>query len=141
MKKDTALFLALTLAIGSVAGSLFFSNFLKLPPCDLCWYQRIFMFPMAIILSVGFLTEDKKVHLYSLPLLGIGWVISAYHNLLYYKFITPVITPCTGGVSCTERQLDLFGFLSIPLMSLISFSILFILISLHMYQGRKNETR
>lgn len=141
MKKDTYLFLALALAIGSVAGSLFFSNFLKLPPCDLCWYQRIFMFPLAVILAVGFLTEDKKVHLYSLPLIGIGAVISIYHNLLYYNIITPTITPCTGGVSCTERQLDLFGFLSIPLMSLISFSILFILISIHTYQGKQNETR
>ncbi len=99
------------------------------------------MFPLIIILGVGYLLNDKKVHFYSLPLVVIGWAIALYHNLLYYKLIMPEFTPCTGGVSCTERQLDLFGFLSIPLMSLLSFSVLFILIILHYKQRETDETR
>lgn len=125
------LYLSWLLATVSTASSLFLSNFMKLPPCDLCWYQRIFMFPLVAILWVGFSLEDKKIHLYALPLIIMGWLIAAYHNLLYYKWISPTLSPCTSGVSCTERQLDLLGFISIPLMSFFGFSFLFILILLH----------
>lgn len=133
------LYLAWMAALISMAGSLFFSNILKLPPCDLCWYQRAFMFPLVFVLATGFLSKDSHSHLYSLPLTLTGWLIAAYHNLLYYKWITPTLTPCTSGVSCTERQLDLFGFLSIPLMSLISFSIILIFIGLHLKNSRKRN--
>lgn len=139
-EKSQFLYFAWMLALLSTAGSFFFSLVLKLPPCDLCWYQRIFMFPLVFILGAGFLLKDHKIHIYALPLILVGWLISVYHNLLYYKFITPTITPCTSGISCTERQLDLFGFLSIPLMSFLSFSVLFILMFIHYKQGKQRET-
>lgn len=141
MPKDLFLYLSWFIAISSTAGSFFFSIFMKLPPCDLCWYQRIFMFPLVFILAVGFLTNDKNVAKYSLPLIVTGWIIAAYHNLIYYKFIATQIVPCTGGVSCTERQLDLFGFLSIPLMSLFSFTLLLILMSTYFKKGFQNEAK
>lgn len=136
--KNLYLYLAWLMASVSTAGSLFLSYFMKLPPCDLCWYQRIFMFPLVFILWIGYSHEDKKVHLYSLPLIVVGWLIAAYHNLIYYKIMASEIIPCTSGISCTERQLNLFGFISIPLMSLVGFSILFILIYLHIKQQDKN---
>lgn len=141
MKKDLYLYLAWLMACVSVAGSFFFSNYLKLPPCSLCWYQRIFMFPLVVVLGVGYLTQDKKNHFYSLPLISVGWLIAFYHNLIYYKFMDGELVPCTGGVSCTERQLDLFGFLSIPLMSFISFTILLILVYLNLKKGNSHETK
>ena len=137
MSHNRYLYLAWALSLVATMGSLFLSYFMKLPPCDLCWYQRIFMFPLVMILWVGFSKEDQNIHLYSLPLIIVGLLIAIYHNLLYYKLITPSITPCTSGVSCTERQLDLFGFLSIPLMSLIGFLVLLTLILLHKSNSKK----
>lgn len=143
--RTSFLYIAWLTALISTLGSLFFSIFLKLPPCDLCWYQRIFMFPLVIVLGVGYLKEDKYIQLYSLPLILLGWFLSIYHNLLYYKWIEPTITPCSGGVSCTERQLELLGFVSIPLMSFTSFTLLFILVLLHTYMlepgGAHNEKK
>ena len=131
MIKNKYLYMAWAISFISTIGSLFLSQFMNLPPCNLCWYQRILMFPLVIILGVGYSLEDRNINLYSVPFVLLGLVISIYHNLLYYKWITPAITPCSSGVSCTERQLELFGFLSIPLMSLMSFLILLICLLLH----------
>jgi len=141
-KREAFLFLAWVLSLVATMTSLFFSHFMNLPPCNLCWYQRIFMFPLVLILGVGFSTQDSKNYLYSLPLTSVGWAIAFYHNLLYYKWIPATLSPCSAGASCTERQLELFGFLSIPLMSLLAFTALLILIILHQkQQGTLNEKK
>lgn len=138
-KSELYLFLAFLLALVSVAGSLFFSEFMNLPPCDLCWYQRIFMYPLVVIFWVGFSRQDRENHLYSLPFILGGLATAIYHNLLYYKWITPKITPCSSGVSCTQRQLDLLGFISIPLMSLVVFILIFAFVFLHLSQQKRNS--
>ncbi|MEN9826517.1 MAG: hypothetical protein RI953_2262 [Pseudomonadota bacterium] len=111
-------------ALIATAGSLFFSEVMKLPPCVLCWYQRIAMYPLIIILGVGIVLKDSKARIYALPLSLVGLAISAYHNLLYYKIIPESIKPCTSGVSCTSRQIEWLGFITIPLMSLVAFSLI-----------------
>lgn len=111
-------------ALGATVGSIFMSRVLNFPPCELCWYQRIFMFPLVIIIAVGILKKDKNMVLYALPLSAIGLAISIYHNLLYYGIIPETISPCTLGVSCIQKQLDLFGFITIPLLSFVSFAII-----------------
>lgn len=130
-KNNVFLYLAWLMSLIATLGSLFLSNFMDLPPCNLCWYQRICMFPLVVILWVGFSKADRWIHLYSLPLIFIGWVLAVYHNLLYYKVITPAITPCSSGASCTEKQLELLGFVTIPLMSLVGFTILLTLTLWH----------
>ncbi len=135
-KSESLLFLAWLLSLVATLTSLFFSEFMKLPPCNLCWYQRICMYPLVVILGVAFSTQDSNHHRYSLPLIGAGWLLALYHNLLYYKIIPEKLAPCSAGASCTDKQLELFGFLTIPLMSLLTFTALFILIALH----RKNRT-
>ena len=102
-------------------GSLYFSEILKLPPCVLCWYQRIFMYPIAFISAIGIYKKDKNSVVYILALSLVGLTVAIYHNLLYYGILPESIQPCTLGVSCTTRQLDLLGFISIPLMSLAAF--------------------
>jgi disulfide bond formation protein DsbB len=108
----------------STLGSLFFSEIMELAPCALCWYQRIFMFPLVIILLVGLFPFDKNIIKYALPFAIIGWGFAFYHYLLYSGIIPESIQPCSQGVSCSETYLDLFGFLTIPMLSLISFSII-----------------
>lgn len=93
------------------------------------------MFPLVILLAVGFSRDDRSAFAYSFPLVVIGLLIAAYHNLLYYGVIPKALSPCVGGgVSCTDRQLDLFGFISIPLMSFVGFFILLVLLLLHNQQ-------
>lgn len=117
------------LALVSAAGSLFFSEVMDLPPCVLCWYQRIAMYPLVVIIGIGILTSDKSWRLYSLPLALAGLAIAAYHNLIYYGVIPESLTPCTQGVSCSERQIEWLGFITIPLMGLASFLVMTLLLA------------
>ena len=116
------LFLCWLLVSVSAMGSLFFSFVMEFAPCVLCWYQRIFLFPLVLILAIGLFPFDKKVVKYALPLAIAGWLTAVYHNLLYAGIIPKSIQPCSQGVSCTEEYIHLFGFLSIPMLSLLSFS-------------------
>lgn len=118
----TILFLCWLLASISVSGSLFFSYVVGFAPCVLCWYQRIFLFPLVLILAMGLFPFDKSVVRYALPLAIAGWLTAIYHNLLYSGIIPESIQPCSQGVSCTEKYIDLFGFITIPMLSLLSFT-------------------
>ena len=88
-----ALYSAFLQAWVASLGSLYFSEIAKFPPCVLCWYQRICLYPLVAILTVGILRGDKKVYLYVLPLSISGLIIAIYHNLLYYKIIPESIKP------------------------------------------------
>jgi disulfide bond formation protein DsbB len=108
----------------ATAGSLYFSNVMMLPPCSLCWWQRICMFPLLVLFTSGFIRQDKNSISYTTPLIGIGWTISTYHNLLYYKVIEKSITACTSGVSCTSVTIEWLGFITIPLLAFTAFTLL-----------------
>lgn len=122
-----ALYLALIQAIAALLGSLWFSNVLMYPPCVLCWWQRIAMYPLVVILTVGILRKDRMVHTYVLPLAVIGWFIGLYHNLLYYKIIPDTMAPCETGVSCTTKFIQYFGFITIPFLAFSAFTIIIVL--------------
>ena len=117
----TILFASWLLVATATLGSLFFSEVMELPPCSLCWAQRIFMFPLAIILLVGLLPFDPGVVRYGLPLAAIGGLIALYHLLLQVGVIPESAAPCREGISCSEAQLQVLGFLSIPMLSLLVF--------------------
>ena len=121
----TLLFLGWLLVSVSTTISLFFSSVLEYEPCVLCWYQRICLFPMIFILAAGlFPTFDKSVIKYALPLSIAGGLVAFYHTLLYAGIIPENIQPCSKGVSCTEKYIELFGFVSIPMLSFLAFSTL-----------------
>ena len=114
------------IAVVAMVTSLFFGEVMKLPPCVLCWYQRICLFPLTAIIAVGILLRDSKGTLYALPLTVTGLGFSVYHNLLYYRVIPEELTPCTEGVSCSSRQIEWLGFVTIPLMALLAFAAILI---------------
>jgi disulfide bond formation protein DsbB len=118
------LYIALLQSILATAGSLYFSEIAHFPPCVLCWYQRICMYPLVVILFVSMIRKNKDAPLYVLPLSLIGFAIAVYHNLLYYKIIPESIAPCVQGVSCTTKYIQWFGFVTIPLLSLIAFTVI-----------------
>jgi disulfide bond formation protein DsbB len=115
-------YVILITALLSTLTSLYFSEILKLAPCVLCWSLRIAMFPLVPISVVGILKKDKNLPLYILPLSIGGWLISLYHNLLYYHIIPEAIAPCQQGVSCTQKLLDIFGFIDIPQGAFLAFT-------------------
>lgn len=103
-------------------GALFFGEVMRLPPCVLCWYQRIFMFPLALILPFGLFPLDRQVIRYALPLAAVGWLFAVFHLLLVAGVIPESIQPCTRGVPCSETVIEWFGFVTIPLLSAVAFS-------------------
>ena len=129
------LYTAWIIALIATVGSLFFSEVMNLPPCLLCWYQRIAMYPLVIIIAVGIIIHDTRLKFYALPLALSGLAISFYHNLLYYGILPESAAPCTQGISCTSRQIEWFGFITIPLMALVAFSL--IVLCLGFYKPRK----
>jgi disulfide bond formation protein DsbB len=127
-KNWTIIFVCWLIAAASTLGSLFFSNVMDFAPCILCWYQRIFLFPLVIVLAMGLFPLDKGVIRYALPLAVAGWLTALYHNLLYSGIIPESIQPCSQGVSCTEKYIDLFGFITIPMLSGLAFTVIIILL-------------
>lgn len=132
---DLLPYAAWIIALLSAAGSLFFSEVMDLPPCVLCWYQRIAMYPLVLIIGIGIITEDARWKVYALPLALLGLVLALYHNLVYYGIIPESLTPCTQGVSCSERQIEWFGFITIPLMGLAAFLVMSAILLI--YRARK----
>ncbi len=124
--RASPLYVAWVVALIATLGSLFFSEVMKLPPCSLCWYQRIFMYPLAIIIPLGILMRDDRAAAYIVALAVPGLLVSIYHNLLYYHVIPESLAPCMQGISCTTRQIEWFGFVTIPLLSLLAFIFIFV---------------
>lgn len=118
------LYIAWVQSLIAVIGSLYFSEIRFFPPCVLCWYQRIFMYPLVILIAVGIIRKDKGVYTYVLPLSILGMIIAFYHNLLYYGLLPEVVAPCSIGASCATRFVSYFGFITIPLLSLGAFSLI-----------------
>jgi disulfide bond formation protein DsbB len=117
-------YIAWITALLSAAGSLFFSEVMQLPPCSLCWFQRVAMYPLVIIVGTAIVARDSNFKIYSLPLALIGLGIAVYHNLLYYGVIPETVAPCEEGVPCNAVQLELLGFITIPLMGLAAFAVI-----------------
>ena len=115
-------------AATGVLGSLFFSEVMGLKPCVLCWYQRIFMYPLVVIFLVGLFPLDRAVFRYALPIAVIGWGFAVYHYLLYSGYIPENLQPCSEDLSCADINLELLGFITIPMLSILSYSAIIILL-------------
>lgn len=114
------------ISLGGLAVSLFYSNFAQFPPCDLCWWQRIFMYAIFVISGVALLKkEDREVLDYVLALTVLGGLIAIYNSYLQYGG-SPLI-PCSAdpnAVSCSQRFVFEYNYITIPLMSLTGFALI-----------------
>lgn len=127
---------AFFVAFFASALSLFYSNIIGFPPCNLCWYQRIFLYPQVIILGLACLKKDSAIIDYALVLTFIGGLIAIYHT--YIDFGGTSLFPCSasGLASCTQRYVFEFGYITIPVMSLTSFLLLFFFLFFQKYYQR-----
>ena len=128
------------IALLSTVTSLFFSEVLKYTPCVLCWYQRIFMYPIVFVSGVNIMRKHSDIHYYILPLSVIGFFIALYQNLLVWHVIPETIAPCTAGVSCIDQPFTLFGFITIPLGSMLSFAVITIFMLLYAKFAKATRT-
>jgi len=135
MQQWTLVFLAWLVAAVSTLGALFLGEVMGLPACVLCWWQRIFMFPLAIVLPLGLFPLDPRVIRYALALAVPGALVAGYHQLLVARVISEPIRPCTQGVPCTEKVIEWFGFVTIPTLALVAFSTIIVLLLLAHRRG------
>jgi disulfide bond formation protein DsbB len=103
-------------ALLAMAGSLYLSEVVHLTPCSLCWYQRIAMYPLVLVLGVGLVRADTGVWRYAMPLSVLGLLIAIYHVTIQWMPSLDV-GACSSGAPCTGRYLAVFGFVSIPTMA------------------------
>lgn len=137
-KSNFLILLSFITASIATMGSLFFSEVMQFVPCSMCWYQRIFMYPLVLIFLVNTLYPDNKVFKYAMPIVVVGLLFAIYHNLLMFGIIPESVVPCVQGVPCSTQYINWLGFITIPFLSLSAYSIIFIL--LLMYKKElKNE--
>lgn len=115
------LFIAWLVATASTLGALFLGEVMGYTPCVLCWYQRIAMFPLVLVLAVGLFPFDPRVVRYAMPLAVVGALLAMFHMALVAGWIPEGIKPCQQGVPCSDVKVVWFGFVTIPLLSVLSF--------------------
>ena len=118
---------AWAIALLSSLAVLFVGEVMGQAPCDLCWFQRSFMFPLAIILGIAAFRSDRAVVPYGLALAFGGSLVALYHSLLYVGVIPAPIVPCTGGPSCSGESMAIGG-VPLPLPSLTAFALILTLL-------------
>lgn len=109
------LFAAWMIALLATLGALFIGEVMGQKPCVLCWFQRAFMFPLAVMLTIAVYVADAGVWRYALPISLIGWLIALYQSLLYAGIIPEAVEPCGAGPSCSGSDMIIAGAVSIPL--------------------------
>lgn len=119
----TLTFAAWLIAAVSTLGALFLGEVMGYTPCQLCWYQRIAMFPLVLVLAAGLFPYDARVVRYALPLAVAGLGLALFHLALVAGWIPEGIKPCRQGVPCSDVQVVWFGFVSIPLLSVLAFAL------------------
>ncbi|EMT44933.1 disulfide oxidoreductase [Anoxybacillus flavithermus AK1] len=121
MHKENYLLAAWSVALIATLGSLYFSEVLKFIPCELCWYQRIFMYPQVFLLGMAFVRKQFVIARYTLMLSIIGGTISLYHYFIQKVPFFRDTAPSCSIVPCTGDYLNWLGFITIPLLALIAF--------------------
>lgn len=116
---DVALPLATAIAVTATVGSLFMSEVAGYPPCELCWYQRIAMYPLVVVLGVASLRQDTQVWRTSVPLAAVGGAIAVYH--LAVERLAALGGSCDISAPCDVLWVQEFGFVTIPGMALAGF--------------------
>ncbi len=115
-------YFAWVIALMSMAVSLYFSEVLGFIPCNLCWYGRILMYPLVVIIGIGIIRRDKGWVTYAAPLVAAGWLLELFHSLLQWGIIPETLTRCVATVPCTTKYINYFGFVTIPFLGLLAFT-------------------
>ena len=131
---DNAMLFAFAIAFLGILASLFYSEVAGFTPCLLCWWQRILLYPQALILLIALIAKDERARKYCLALSGIGAVLATYHT--YLQFGGNDLIPCSAtGVSCNHVYFVTYGYVTIPTMALTAFVLIFLLLLFKKSEG------
>jgi disulfide bond formation protein DsbB len=133
----TLIFIAWLIATASTLGALFLGEVMGYTPCLLCWYQRIAMFPLVLVLAAGLFPFDARVVRYALPLALAGLGLALFHLALIAGWIPESIKPCQQGVPCSNVEVVWMGFVTIPLLSVMAFAAIAALLLITHFKGSK----
>ena len=126
--KQNGLLIAFGTALTATLGSLFYSEVMGFTPCPLCWYQRILMYPLVIILGIALVAKARDVYKYVLGLSVTGFFLAVYHYLVQvYQLTTNCVAPSgqeVAAAECTMRYIFTYGFISIPFMAAVAFLVI-----------------
>ncbi|MBX3587446.1 MAG: disulfide bond formation protein B [Ramlibacter sp.] len=129
--------IAWLVSLVATAAALFIGEVMGRVPCVLCWYQRIAMFPLVVVLGAGVLRQDHAMVLPALVLAAAGWFVAGYHTLLYWGWIDPAITPCGSGPSCKQAVLQVLGAFDLPFVSWLAFTVIVLALAVSL-KGNKH---
>ncbi len=133
---DAAMPIALVIATTATAGSLYFSEVANYTPCLFCWYQRIAMYPLVVILAIGLIRRDRDARLYAMPLAAIGLALAVYHVQLQL-FPDQSAIECDLDAPCTAQWVDALGYLSIPGLAGTAFAAILMLLGMSWWADRR----
>ncbi|PLR97858.1 disulfide oxidoreductase [Bacillus sp. T33-2] len=134
--RESYLFGAWAISVIAMFGSLYFSEIRQYEPCELCWYQRILMYPLVLILGIATVKKDYRISFYAMIMSALGALIALYHySLQKIPFMADNAYSC-GRIPCTGQYINWLGFITIPFLALVAFIIIFIL-SLIMWKQTK----
>lgn len=137
-KSGLLLYGAWFVSLIATLGSLYFSEIREFIPCDLCWFQRIFMYPLVLILGIATFQNDWKIARYVLPLSVFGGSISAMHYMEQKIPEFGGIRPCVSGVPCSAEYINWLGFITIPFLALVAFLLITVAMVLLVVKKRAN---
>jgi disulfide bond formation protein DsbB len=135
--RDYGLYLAWVVALVATGGSLWFSEVRLFVPCNLCWWQRILMYPLVPLLGIASYSDDRTAVRYALPLSVAGMGVSLYHYLgqKIPGFLPPAA--CRSGVPCTGEYINWLGFITIPLLAFTAFTLISVILGVKLAADRK----
>lgn len=129
--------LGFCVALCGVALSLFYSEVLHFAPCDLCWYQRIFLYPQVFLFGYAWYKKDRSILPYSILLSCVGFVVGVYHHMLQIGY--DLMKPCSSApfaVDCSKPSFIEYGFVTFPFMAAVLFGFLGTLVVIAVYRKK-----
>lgn len=127
---------AWVVSLVSTFAALFIGGVMGMTPCQLCWYQRILMFPLAVILGMAAFGNDRHGAVYALPLALVGTALAGYHTALIAGWVPQWWIPCGAGPSCSDQRLVILGDIQIPWLSLLAFAAIVALLLVYLRKNR-----
>ncbi|AEI40115.1 disulfide oxidoreductase [Paenibacillus mucilaginosus] len=125
--RENAMHLSWVVATTATLGSLYFSEIMHYEPCRLCWFQRILMYPLVIILAIAAIRKERHLYHYVLPMSIWGGGISLYHYLMQKTELFKSGATACGLVPCDVDYINWLDFITIPFLALIAFTLITII--------------
>ncbi|WKA55870.1 disulfide oxidoreductase [Planococcus shixiaomingii] len=137
-RQENVLLSMWVVSLVATLGSLYFSEIRGYTPCNLCWIQRIFMYPLVLIIGVAYIQKNVRIAATTMVFAIVGGCISLYHYGIQKLAFLAEAAPSCGQVPCTGQYINWLGFITIPFLALIAF-ILIAGMSIYLWKTLKEE--